>query len=47
MTDDGFLQLCKSGDIKKVEEALRGGANVNAKDKYGMTALHLQRIMEI
>lgn len=35
---DDFIELCKSGDAVKVEEAIMNGANVNAKDNDGMTA---------
>ena len=39
MSDDDFVKLYWSGDAKKVEEAITNGANVNAKDNDGMTAL--------
>ncbi len=39
MSDYDFIELCKSGDAGKVEEALMFVADVNAKDKYGYTAL--------
>ena len=39
MSDEEFIELCKSGDARKVEEAIINGANVNAKDNYGWTAL--------
>ena len=39
MNDDDFLRLCKSGDARKVEEAIMNGANVNAKNTFGNTAL--------
>ena len=40
MNDDKFVELCMSGDAKRVEEAIINGANVNArKDKYGWTVL--------
>ena len=39
MSDSDFLELCKSGDAKKVEEAILNGANVNAKANDGSTAL--------
>ena len=41
MSDAEFVELCKSGNAAKVEEAIRNGANVNAKDWYGKTALML------
>ncbi len=39
MSDSDFLKLCKSGDVAKIEQAIIDGANVNAKDNYGQTAL--------
>ena len=39
MSDAKFIALCKLGDARKVEEAIRNGANVNAKEKSGWTAL--------
>lgn len=39
ISDRDFLKLCKSGDAPKVEEAIMNGANVNAKDNDGWTAL--------
>lgn len=39
MSDDDFVKLCMSGDIKKVEEAIMNGANINARDCVGWTAL--------
>lgn len=39
MSDYDFVELCKSGDAAKVEEAIINGANVNAKDKDGYTGL--------
>ena len=41
MSDAEFIKLCKSGDARKVEEAIINGANVNAKNNYGGTALML------
>ena len=41
MSDSDFMKLCESGDAKKVEEAIVNGANVNAKDNTGKTALML------
>jgi len=34
-----FLEAAKSGDKAKVERLLKAGADVDAKDHYGMTAL--------
>ena len=39
MSDADFIKLCKSGDARKIEEAIMNGANVNAKDNEGWTAL--------
>ena len=42
LSDDDFVELCKSGDIAKVEEAINNGSNVNAvsaKDNDGEAAL--------
>ena len=39
MSDSDFLKLCEAGNAKKVEEAIMNGANVNAKDNDGWTAL--------
>ena len=39
MTDEEFIELCKSGTAQQVIEAIRNGANVNAKDNNGRTAL--------
>lgn len=39
MSDDEFLELCISGTARQVEEAINNGANVNAVDEYGETAL--------
>ena len=38
MSDHDFIELCKSGNVREVEEAIKDGANVNAKDNYGRTA---------
>ena len=38
-SDEEFFELCKSGNAQLVETAITNGANVNAKDKYGTTAL--------
>ena len=38
--DDGdFLRLCRSGSVQEIQKALQEGANPNAKDNNGMTAL--------
>lgn len=41
MSDNDFVELCEKGSAQEVEEAIMNGANVNAKDKDGMTALML------
>ncbi|MBQ7543717.1 MAG: ankyrin repeat domain-containing protein [Synergistaceae bacterium] len=35
-----LLSVCWSGSSAEIEGAIRRGANLNAKDKYGWTALH-------
>ncbi len=37
--NDVFLDLCKKGTADEVRRALASGANVNARDKDGVTAL--------
>ena len=39
MSDAEFVKLCRARDTVKVAEAIRNGANVNAKNKDGRTAL--------
>ena len=39
MSDKDFIELCKYGKAQAVEEAIIDGANVNAKDNLGRTAL--------
>ena len=39
MSDVEFWKLCKTGNSTKVAEAIQNGADVNAKDIYGWTAL--------
>ena len=39
LSDSDFIELCKSGDTQKVEEAIIDGANVNAIDEICWTAL--------
>ena len=39
MSDGDFLELCKSGTAREVEVAIKNGANVNARNEYGGTAL--------
>ena len=40
-SNEEFLKLCESGEATKVEEAIMNGADVNAKDNRGRTALML------
>ena len=35
MSDWEFVELCRSGSAREVDEALQNGANVNAVDKFG------------
>lgn len=39
MSDNDFIELCKSSDSRKVEEAIMNGANVNARTKTTWTVL--------
>ena len=39
MSDEDFLNLCRSGTAQQVADAIKAGANVNAKDDIGMSAL--------
>lgn len=39
MSDEEFIDLCRSSNASKVEEAIQNGANVNAKDNTGWSAL--------
>ena len=39
ITDDGFLALCEIGFAQEIQEALVAGANPNAKNNDGITAL--------
>ena len=38
-TETQFLELCKSGTSQEIEAAIKSGADVNAKDDNGVTAL--------
>ena len=40
-SEPGLLSAAKEGDVEKVQELLSKGANPNAKNKEGSTALHL------
>ena len=37
--DNDFLKLCETGTLREVEDAIKAGANVNATDNYGWSAL--------
>lgn len=39
MSDEDFVELCRFGNARLVEKAIMNGANVNAKDNKGCTAL--------
>ncbi len=39
MNDQQFIDMCKDGDTQGVIKAIRAGAEVNAKNKNGWTAL--------
>lgn len=39
LSDSAFLRLCESGGLNKIKQALADGANPNAADQYGCTAL--------
>jgi ankyrin repeat protein len=39
MSTDDFFALCETGTAREIETAIRDGADVNAKDKDGETAL--------
>lgn len=36
-----FLQACRRGDLKRCQELISGGVNINAKDQYDYTPLVL------
>jgi hypothetical protein len=36
-----FLQACRRGDLKRCQEAISDGININAKDQYDYTPLVL------
>jgi len=39
MSDEDFLNLCRSGTEQQVETAIKNGSNINAKTENGVTAL--------
>ena len=41
ISDNEFIKLCAEGNAEKIEEAINNGANIEAKDDNGNTALIL------
>ena len=41
ITDAQFLKLCEEGDQQKILDAIKKGANVNAKNNDGWTPLKM------
>ncbi len=41
VSEEDFFKLCMDGSPEEVEAAIGGGADVNARDQYGFTALML------
>ena len=39
MSDEDFVRVCAFGTLQEIEEAIKNGANVNARDENGLTAL--------
>jgi ankyrin repeat protein len=39
MSDSDFIELCKGGSLRRINETIEAGANVNAVDENGMTPL--------
>ena len=39
MTPDEFVKLCRHGTARQIREAIEAGADVNARDEHGRTAL--------
>ena len=44
VSDENFLQLCRTGSSESVSKAIQAGSNVNAQDRHGTTAL-MQAVM--
>ena len=40
MSDEAFLELCKTGSVAQIQKAIRSGSDVNASDEWGSTPLH-------
>ncbi len=36
---DDFLQACRRGDLKRCQELISAGVNINAKDRFDYTPL--------
>ena len=39
VSDPDFIELCKEGSFQQMVYAIKGGANVNARNKSGLTPL--------
>jgi len=39
MSDEDFAELCGDGTYEEIDRAIEAGANVNARDEYGVTPL--------
>ncbi|MCL1875565.1 MAG: ankyrin repeat domain-containing protein [Synergistaceae bacterium] len=46
MTDSDFVDLCAEGSLEKIVEAVKKGANVNARNEYGLSALMSAMVRE-
>ena len=42
MSDSDFLVLCETGALKQIEDAIKAGANVNARNENEETPLRKQ-----
>ncbi|MNZ11889.1 Ankyrin repeats (3 copies) [compost metagenome] len=45
MREEELIQKVKAGDVRAVEFEILSGTGVNARDKFGMTALHYAAAM--
>ncbi|SHN57503.1 ankyrin repeat domain-containing protein [Desulfovibrio litoralis] len=43
MSNEEFFKICENGNIKQIKAAIAKGADVNAKDKDGLTTLDYVR----